>query len=146
MIYVDAGTYQLVDNILLTSEDSGVRIQGPSTGVATLDRGNKSSESYVFELANADDLTLSRLRMTGGQFGVYSNSQSGSEGLLIEDSEIFGMTYGIYLLQGNRGTLAGNQVHHNSLGIDVGGGMTVSGNEAYSNGTGITVARMKPAR
>ena len=53
LIHIDTGTYRVVRNVVLGSEDSGVRIEGPAVGVATLNRGNSSSGSYVVELAGA---------------------------------------------------------------------------------------------
>lgn len=51
VIHVDTGNYELLRNIVLTAEDSGVRIEGPLVGTALLNRGNTSSGSYGIELA-----------------------------------------------------------------------------------------------
>ena len=68
-IYVDAGTYQLTQNILITAQDSGLRIVGPDGAVALLNRGNTGGSSYVIELQNADDVTLEHLWLTGAYDG-----------------------------------------------------------------------------
>ncbi len=62
-IRVDDGTYDLGVNIVITAADSGVTIEGyhdPAypTRSAVLNRGNVGGSSYVFELQNADNVTL----------------------------------------------------------------------------------------
>ena len=66
VIHVDTGTYRLVRNIVIAAPDGGVRIEGPVTGGAVLDRGNQTSGAYVIELQDADDVTLDHLAITGG--------------------------------------------------------------------------------
>ncbi len=66
VVYVDAGHYHLLRNTLLTQNDSGVQIQGPpGDAVALLDRGNTAQGSCAIELANADNVTIDRLHVTG---------------------------------------------------------------------------------
>jgi parallel beta-helix repeat protein len=89
VIYVDTGTYGLTTNIVIGHDDSGVRIQGPTgaTHAAVLNRGNVATNSYGFELGNADAITLSNLSITGGYVGVYVNG--GSSALTIQNSRIY---------------------------------------------------------
>ncbi len=52
VIHVDAGTYNLLSNITIGSQDTGVRIEGPGAiggaGVATLNRGNTTRAATLF--------------------------------------------------------------------------------------------------
>ena len=77
-IYVDTGVYNLTTNISINHNSSGVRIQGPtSTGHATLlNRGNANAGAYVFQLNNADAVTLSNLWITGGYDGINLSNSS----------------------------------------------------------------------
>ena len=65
MIKVDTGTYNLSTNVVITADDSGVTIQGPSTGGAILNRGDTGTSKYAVELNNADNVTLEHLALTG---------------------------------------------------------------------------------
>ena len=90
-IFVDAGVYTLRTNIVLSQADSGVTIQGP-LGIgrtAVFDRDNLGTGSYVFELAVADDITLSHLMITGGSVGVFAGEDADSDHLTVRDNEIF---------------------------------------------------------
>ena len=68
-IYVDNGTYALFHNINLPIADSGITIEGPTTGGATavLNRGNTSTDDYVFSFVgtNATNITIEDLSITG---------------------------------------------------------------------------------
>ena len=91
---MDTGSYGLTQNTVIGAGDSGVRIQGP-VGVghervgheAVLNRGNINAGSFVFELNNADDVTLSHLGVTGALDGI--NVSNGSSGFVLESSRIF---------------------------------------------------------
>lgn len=90
IIYVDSGTYDVTTNILLTTEDSGVTIEGfydPSLPDerTVLDRGNISNSSYLFELDGVSDLTLRHLTITGAYYGIYADD-NGAEDIYIENS------------------------------------------------------------
>lgn len=83
-IYVDTGTYALTGNIVIDSDDAGVTIIGAagsesatSDSVSILDRGNSGVEQYVFDIQNADNLTISHLSISGAYHGInVSNSDS----------------------------------------------------------------------
>ena len=67
-IFVDSGVYSLLTNILITGEDAGVTIVGPTEEghEALLDRGSTSTGSYVLELQSVDGVTLRHLSTAGG--------------------------------------------------------------------------------
>jgi len=168
LIHIDTGTYGVVRNVVLGSEDSGVRIEGPAVGVATLNRGNSSSGSYVVELAGADDVTLSRLTLTGASYGIYGSSTANSDRFRLEQSVVTanangnvylessnddaavvqsilrnsGSGYGLRLL-GSGTLVVGNTVFGNSYGISLSSGAgfngRVQGNEVHNNSYGIAV-------
>ncbi len=145
-ILVDTGVYDLTANIVLTANDSGVRIVGAvGTGHETiLDRGNTATGSYVILLEDADDVTLESLSITGGSYGVITSTSSDSDnltilnsriyentldqirlqttddGLTVQDSEVFGIAGTNHVgisASGSQVTLIGNDVHTNDRGI-----------------------------
>ena len=88
-IYVDTGLYTTAGNILITQEDSGVRLQGPTQPghSATINRDSNASNAFVVELDNADDITLANLQLTGAHTGVLL--RNGSERAIVRDSVIY---------------------------------------------------------
>ncbi len=144
VIHVDTGIYDLVRNIVIGSEDSGVRIEGPALGTALLNRGNSSSGSYGIELAGADDVTLTRLSVTGGEYGIYASTTADSDNLTITNSVVYGNTSGNIQLDWSNDhvTLSGNTVFGTTAnGIFVGGtDASLTGNEVYGTSTGIYVS------
>ncbi len=139
VIRVDAGAYVLATNILLTANDAGVTIEGYANPAfpdrqTVLDRGNTSLFSYVFELQNADNVTLRQLHVTGGQFGVFIGDGSDSDDVTIADNEFFGLTdSGIYVgrelggLVNDRTVITGNEFHDNRYGLRSYGAQTLVG-------------------
>src|SRR5262249_6379761 len=119
IIYVDNGAYTLIHNIVIGPQESGVRIQGPSSGHALFNRGNANEGSYVVELQQTVNVTVDRLLVTGGYYGVFASSDSHSIGVTISGNTVFGNAQaGIFLDDGNDGALVlGNIVHHNPTGI-----------------------------
>ena len=89
MVHVDTGDYDLIRNIVIDSSVSGVRIEGPDTSVALLDRGNTATGSYVFELIDADDVTIADLSMTGANIGIFAELDADSDGATITGNRIF---------------------------------------------------------
>ena len=166
IVHVDTGDYSLIRNVVLTAQDSGVRIEGPGSGFAVINRGNSNSGSYIFDLQNADDITLDRLHLTGAETAVYLGSNSDSDGLTISNSRIYLNTnrgvyaetgndfvtvtdsqfdggasqvqnYGVWLL-GTDTTLDGN--HFTKAGYDAivvrGARSVITNNDVHNNGRG----------
>ncbi|MCY2965067.1 MAG: right-handed parallel beta-helix repeat-containing protein, partial [Planctomycetota bacterium] len=117
VVHVDNGSYAVVRNISLGSQDSGHRIEGPALGAAVLNRGNTTTGSYVIELAGADDVTLTRLAVTGAADGIHAGTNSGSDRAIITANTSFG----------NLG---------NGIEVETASALVV-GNDVYNNGTGI---------
>ena len=102
IIYVDTGDYDLLHNLVLGPQDSGVTIVGPSGAVALFNRGNTNSGSYVVQMAGATDVTLENLQLTGGSYGVYAPAGAGSTGLTVSGSTLFAnASAGAFLGSGN---------------------------------------------
>ena len=147
VILVDSGNYTLTTNIVITSDDSGVFIQGPTTGAAILDRANTSAGSYVFELVDADDVTLSDLTITGANTGIFAGQTSDSDNLTVQNSHVTGnSSRGIELLgnstvSNDNGLISGNTISNNGssnysyhAGIRItSSGVTISGNTISDN-------------
>ena len=89
VVYVNSGNYQVVRNIVLGPNDSGITIEGPGAADVTLDRGNTNTGSYVFELDGATNVTITGLGVTGGAYGLYGDYGSGSTGLTVTNSSFF---------------------------------------------------------
>ena len=143
-IYVDNGTYNLLRNVELTAQDSGVTIVGPTSGTAVLNRGNLSRN--VFEMQGATNVTINGLTITGGDDGIYAASYAGSTGLTVENSTITGNNTsgdGIDLEVSNDGaTLSGNSISGQYYGIYIASSQdTIPGNTVYNTGyVGIIVS------
>src|SRR5262249_39625919 len=151
-VYVDTGTYALLRNAVLTASQSGVRIVGPSTAAAVLNRGNFNSGAYVIELRQATNVTLDHLQLTGGYAGVYTNTPAnvfgellpGSTGLTLTNSTISGNAqFGVFLDSTSGGaTLTGDTVFGvprasgtQVIGIEIAGPQnTISGSTIFDNG------------
>jgi Ca2+-binding RTX toxin-like protein len=161
VILVEGGTYLLSGNITVDADDAGVAIVGAREHDTVLHRNNTSSSSYVFQLTNADGLTLDSLVLTGGYYGIYANDTSDSDGVTVQDCRIYGNTReeiylratndnvtlagndvydaggssyaGVYL-EGSGGRVEGNWIHGHATGIDVTGrGYVIAGNTVYDN-------------
>ncbi len=104
VIHVDSGNYNLIQNIVLTNQDSGVRIEGPANQSAILNRNNTNGTSFIFELQNADQITVDRFTLTGGYAAVLANSTSDSDQFTLSNSRILlNVQYGVFLEQSNDG-------------------------------------------
>ncbi|MEO1524779.1 MAG: right-handed parallel beta-helix repeat-containing protein, partial [Planctomycetota bacterium] len=94
-IFVDAGQYDLISNIVIGQDDAGVQIVG-STAVdnpTILHRGNVASGSHVFELVDADDVQLESLHLTGGYHGVSAAANSDSDRVTLRNLRVFESTF-----------------------------------------------------
>ena len=67
-----------------------MRIQGPSTAVALLNRGNTDTTAYAIDLQHAANVTLDHLSITGAYQGINAADGSQSTGLTVSNSVIFG--------------------------------------------------------
>jgi hypothetical protein len=126
-IYVDAGTYTLTRNVVLSAAQSGIRIVGvtdASTGlpVTILDRANRANPSSVFEFQGASDVTLEGLVVTNAYRGISAND-SMAPGLTILNS---------YFLQNED---AGIYMEGNNPGLSV-QGSRFEGSGVSTNGQG----------
>ncbi len=155
IIYVDVGNYDLDKNIVLTAQNSGLRIQGPNNGSALLNRANTSSGSYAIELINADNLTLDRISITGGYNGLFAAANSDSDNLTFSNSKVYDNYFaGIYLEATNDGAkLLGNELFGTLGGITTndqfqgniyvfGSAAEIRENNSYYVGTGGSGARI----
>ncbi|MCY2962325.1 MAG: right-handed parallel beta-helix repeat-containing protein [Planctomycetota bacterium] len=145
VVHVDNGSYAVVRNISLGSQDSGVRIEGPALGVAVLNRGNTTTGSYVIELAAADDVTISRLTLTGAVCGVFGSSTSDSDRFTLVDSRIYSNSeYDIALATSNDEAIISRNTVSNGTDlpcIDIHGNRSVVAENDVSGGsTGIYVS------
>ena len=145
VIHVDAGTYNLVKNITIDAQDSGVRIEGPgaigSAGVAVLNRGNTVSGSYAIQFTGADDVTLDYLNITGGEYGIAAAAGADSDRITISHSEVHdNLQRGIFLESSNdNAVVADNHVHHHAfegIYLSSGRGTTIRDNEVDHSTTG----------
>src|SRR5262249_36826272 len=92
----------------------GVTIDGPAALTATLTRANAvDSRYYVVELQDADNITLSHLRLTGAAAGVYLTQGSDSDGVQIINSQIFlTRDFGVYGSSSNDSlTVSGTELY-----------------------------------
>src|SRR6185437_10524048 len=106
IVYVDAGTYNLTQNIVIPSADSGtgslpsqtITIQGPTQSglTATFNRQSTSSGFYVFEFKGAKNVTLANLTIEGGGIGVALDDNTGSTGISIVNSVVTANGINIY--------------------------------------------------
>ncbi|MGA2256316.1 MAG: right-handed parallel beta-helix repeat-containing protein, partial [Thermoguttaceae bacterium] len=152
VISVAAGTYNLLRNVVLTPQDSGVTIIGPSGGTAVLNRGNVNPQRYTVEMDGAANVTIENLEITGGYDGIHASSGADATGMTISDNVITGNYQdGVYIDTGNdHVTISGNTVFGipddttydaQAIGIYLASNYgTISGNTVYDNGqTGIEV-------
>jgi parallel beta-helix repeat protein len=143
VVRVDAGSYTLTSNILLTADDANVTIQGFSdpndaTRRALLSRGNASG-AVAFDLQNADNVTLDHLALTGGaDVGIFAGGGADSNHVTVSNCDIYGFgVYGLQAMQGNDAwTLTGNRIHDN-VGVFAATGATIEG--ANGSATNVTV-------
>ena len=151
-ILVDAGNYALTTNIEVTANDAGVAIVGYHdatypTRIAHLDRGNTADGSYVFELNNADAITIDSLSISGGYHGVDFGDLGDNDNVVISNNRIYDNAKSGINLSGTAGiindhvTISHNRVFGNQeFGVHVGNyndNIQVTGNEVFGNRDGI---------
>ena len=75
-VYVDVGDYRVLKDAVVDPADGGVTVQGPTNGVALLDRTNTAVTADCIEVDAASNVRIDRLRLTGGYRGVNIINQS----------------------------------------------------------------------
>ncbi len=103
-VFVDAGTYDQYQNVVLRAHHAGVRIQGPVGGAALLRRGNTTVNAYGIDIQQAPNVTIDRLSLTGAYHGINIADGSQSSHVTISNSTIFGHL--------NRGISIGSSNNH----------------------------------
>ncbi|MCC7333449.1 MAG: right-handed parallel beta-helix repeat-containing protein [Pirellulaceae bacterium] len=88
-VYVDSGTYDLVDDIVI--KQGGITIRGASQTehATTFNRGNTTEGSAVIRLIDADNVTLDSLSITGGYRGIVAPIGGDSDGVSVINSRIY---------------------------------------------------------
>ncbi len=151
-IYVDAGTYNLSTTLVLGAAARGISIVGYNNPAfpnrsTVINRGNTAFNTI--ELVNADDVTLDRLTIRGGNYGIFANSTSDSDRLSITNSVLTNNLSGGTLLDVSNdfATLQNNSINNasSSYGIYLAGSdATVTAN-AFT-GTGSVGIEVRGAR
>ncbi|MCA9135262.1 MAG: right-handed parallel beta-helix repeat-containing protein, partial [Planctomycetales bacterium] len=151
-IYVDGGTYSISKNLVIGAEDSGVTIIGtqptvdvPNPTPTVLDRDNTSTGTIVIQLSNADDITLDSVVLRNAYNAIYASSTSDSDGFVLRNSRIEGMTErSIYLLATNDDVTIENSVIDGTSTVSSialvridGADSVVVGNELFGGYRGI---------
>ncbi|MEO6842783.1 MAG: right-handed parallel beta-helix repeat-containing protein [Bradyrhizobium sp.] len=134
IVYVDAGTYNLTQNIVIPTADSGtgslasqvITIQGPRQAglTATFNRQSTASGFYDFEFQGAKNVTLANLTIKGGAIGVSIDDNTNGTGITITNSVITANGINIYDGVGdNNFTVTGSTIsnHTANYGIEVNG-------------------------
>ena len=103
IVYVDAGTYDLTNNLVFAAADFGtlalpITIQGPTQAglTATFNRQGTTSGFYAFDFKGASNVVLNNLTITGGNVGVELEDNAGSTGITIANATLSGNTYDVY--------------------------------------------------
>ncbi len=148
IIHVDTGTYTLVGNIVITDEDSGVTIEGPSSAVALIDRNSGGTDVGAFEINGANNVTIDHLSITGGLYGILTTGTEGNDFITVSNNHVFGSIFTTAIrLTGSAddAVISGNLVENtfsftspNSNGIHATGLRTlITGNAVSGWGDGI---------
>ncbi len=151
-VHIGSGPYLHLRNVVLTERESGVTFRGSEDGAgSTLNRGNRNKagnwHSAVFELTGADQVTIDRLTLTGGDVGIFADTGAASDDLTVTNSTILANSSGgIIILPTSDSTVLRNNtvfgipggVYHDDqhVGIDLyGNNSTIEGNTVYNNTT-----------
>ena len=147
VIHVDTGTYRTYRNIVVTGQDSGVLIQGPTTSVALLNRTSTNLGTSVFSVMGASDVTLDHLTIEGAVYGVLAPAGANSLRLTVSDDDLtLNSASGIFIDVSNADArVIANSIHDNGgtyfptdSGITINAARgSVSGNDVFGNPNGI---------
>ncbi len=163
VVHVDTGHYDLLRTLVIGHQDSGVRIAGPPSAAAVLDRENWSElhgtvtrYTKAIELQNADDVTLDQLQVTGSWYGLYAGADADSDRLTVSNCVIGGHRWqGLQLLASNEfavirdstfyGVPGGSELDDQLYGVGVyGNDAQISGNTIRDHAsTGLTVTGLR---
>ena len=142
VVHVDTGAYRIYRELVLDELDGGVRIEGPSSTSALLQRGNQNSARYVFQLTGADDVVLDSLGIAGAYDGIHADFGADSQQFKISNSELFGhYQHGVTIDSSSlEPTLTDNRIHDvGSTGIDSqADNSLIDGNTVWNSGTAIS--------
>ncbi len=143
-IYVDAGQYQVLRDIVVGPADSGSGeasgdrfvIQGPTeTGsAAVFNRASQTNSASVFRVAGADFVTLADIDLVGGTRGITVAVDSGATGLLLKNDDISGFTDFGLAIEGGDGSVT---LDHSRVFGSIGSGQSIG--VAIADGT-VTIA------
>ncbi|HZZ44157.1 MAG TPA: right-handed parallel beta-helix repeat-containing protein [Tepidisphaeraceae bacterium] len=153
-IFVDQGTYNLSNNIILTAANSGLTLQGVPGGSTILDRLNLNTGSFVFDLQTVANVTIKNFTIIGGYDGINASYNNGSTtGLTISGSNFHGSEQAGINLSNNFSTtvvqtndlITGNTFHdmvnvNGTAGVlSTGDQITLSNNTVYNTVNGLYV-------
>jgi parallel beta-helix repeat protein len=132
VVLVDAGTYAVTTNIFIEAEDSLATIRGfvdPARPElrTILDRSNRATGSYVFELTGVDGLTVEWITFINAHRGIYAGDDQATNLTIRENRFINNEDAGIMLESGNRGFLAEGNYFEGSGNLSSGQGRQESG-------------------
>ncbi|MEX2185287.1 MAG: right-handed parallel beta-helix repeat-containing protein, partial [Pirellulales bacterium] len=123
------------------SQHAGVTIQGPPIGfAATLNRGSTADGQIAIRLANADNVTIRRLDVTGAFRGV--SVEADSDGVLLDALHVWNNNdYGVYVSADSDGATIRDSLLHGIGNVATtdqrwniwvaGSGATIDGNTLY---------------
>jgi parallel beta-helix repeat protein len=138
-IFVENGTYSILQNITIYAADSGLTIQGPAANgtVATINRGNTSDYDFIFQ-DGTHNITIDHLTLTGALDAIFAPDESygaGIKNITVSNNVIFGnIEAGVSIATNDTGWLiTGNTIHDNNGS----GGYVQDG--IYASGTSATV-------
>ncbi len=149
IIMVDAATYNLTTNLILTAADSGITIIGVA-GSTIINRGNTSSSTaFDFDFQGATNVTLKNLSVTGAYYGVNASFGNLVTGLTVTGCIFSGDQFeGINLAGSNGSIIITNNTFDNMLstaqsyGVESANGtiITYTGNTAFGLNYGLYAA------
>jgi hypothetical protein len=114
-----------------------------AAAAAIINRNNTATGSYIFELQNADNVTISNFSLTGADRAIVAAVNSDSDNLTITHNEIYrNAAYGISIDPTNdNASITNNDIYgqfipgfNGGTGVSIGGdGGVVSGNSIHDN-------------
>ncbi|MEO1530467.1 MAG: right-handed parallel beta-helix repeat-containing protein, partial [Planctomycetota bacterium] len=163
-VYVDAGNYVVLRDIVVGEDDSGVSIIGAGPSVSILNRGTTAPNTAGFRVAGADDVTIEGFSLVGGADGIHISQDSQSQRIRLVDLdvsqqadhgvvihagngvvEVIGSTihdttsvFGVGVRSASEGTLIQeSDIFGHREGIAGSGRITVADNRIFGNRTGL---------